>query len=48
LFSRDDQWTSFSELGKFPLVLDPVVAEVRLTKVLIYFGAVLTSSSPAL
>jgi hypothetical protein len=34
-FSRDDQWTSFSEPGKFPLVLDPVVAEVRLTKVLI-------------
>jgi hypothetical protein len=27
-FSRDDQWTSFSEPGKFPLVLDPVVAEV--------------------
>jgi hypothetical protein len=21
-FSRDDQWTSFSELEKFPLVLD--------------------------
>jgi hypothetical protein len=34
LFSHDDQWTSFSEPGKFPLVLDPVVAEVRLTKVL--------------
>jgi hypothetical protein len=34
-FSRDDQWTSFSEPGKFPLVLDPVVAEVRLIKVLI-------------
>jgi hypothetical protein len=37
-FSRDDQWTSFSELGKFPLVLDPVVAEVKLTKVLIDGG----------
>jgi hypothetical protein len=37
-FSRDDQWTSFSEPGKFPLVLDPVVAEVRLTKVLIDGG----------
>jgi hypothetical protein len=34
-FSRDDQWTSFSEPGKFPLVLDPVVAEVKLTRVLI-------------
>jgi hypothetical protein len=25
-FSRDDQWTSVFKLGKFPLVLDPVVA----------------------
>jgi hypothetical protein len=39
LFSRDDQWTSFSEPGKFLLVLDPVVAEVRLTKVLIDGGS---------
>jgi hypothetical protein len=39
LFSHDNQWTSFSELGKFPLVLDPVVAEVRLTKVLIDCGS---------
>jgi hypothetical protein len=38
-FSRDDQWTSFSEPGKFPLVLDPVVAEVKLTKVLIDGGS---------
>jgi hypothetical protein len=38
-FSRDDQWTSFSKLGKFPLVLDPVVADVRLTKVLIDGGS---------
>jgi hypothetical protein len=38
-FSRDDQWMSFSEPGKFPLVLDPVVAEVRLTKVLIDGGS---------
>jgi len=34
-FSREDQWTSFSDPGKFPLVLDPMVAGVRLTKVLI-------------
>jgi hypothetical protein len=38
-FSHDDQWTSFSEPGKFPLVLDLVVAEVRLTKVLIDGGS---------
>jgi hypothetical protein len=34
-FSRADQWTSFSELGRFPLVLKPVVAGSRLNKVLI-------------
>jgi hypothetical protein len=38
-FSHNDQWTSFLELRKFPLVLDPVVAEVRLTKVLIDGGS---------
>jgi hypothetical protein len=38
-FSRDDQWTSFSEPGKLPLVLDPVVAEVKLTRVLIDGGS---------
>jgi hypothetical protein len=37
-FSHDDQWTSFSEPGKFPPVLDLVEAEVRLTKVLIDGG----------
>jgi hypothetical protein len=39
LFSHDNQWTSFSKPDKFPLVLDPVVAEVRLTKVLIDGGS---------
>jgi hypothetical protein len=38
-FSCNDQWTSFLEPDKFPLVLDPVVAEVRLTKVLIDGGS---------
>jgi hypothetical protein len=38
-FSRDNQWTSFSEPGKFLLVLDPVVAEVKLTRVLIDGGS---------
>jgi hypothetical protein len=37
--SRDNQWTSFLEPDKFPLVLDPVVVEVRLTKVLIDGGS---------
>jgi hypothetical protein len=34
-FSRDDQWTSFSELGKFPLFLHSIVAGSQLTRVLI-------------
>jgi hypothetical protein len=34
-YSRDDQWTSFSKLRKFPLVLDLVVAGSQLTWVLI-------------
>jgi hypothetical protein len=38
-FSRTDQRTSFSEPGHFPLVLKPVVAGSRLSKVLIYYGS---------
>jgi hypothetical protein len=38
-FPRDDQWTSFSELGKFPLDLDPVMAGSQLTRVLIDGGS---------
>jgi len=37
-FSREDQWTSFSEPGKFPLVLDLVVQGSKLTRVLIDGG----------
>jgi hypothetical protein len=38
-FSRVDQWTSFSEPGRFPLVLKPVVAGSRINKVLIDGGS---------
>jgi hypothetical protein len=38
-FSREDQWTSFSEPRRFPLVLKPVVAGSRLNKVLIDGGS---------
>ena len=38
-FSREDQWTSFSEPGKLRLVLGPVVAGMRLTKILIDGGS---------
>jgi hypothetical protein len=38
-FSCANQWTSFSEPGRFPLVLKPVVAGSRLNKVLIGGGS---------
>jgi hypothetical protein len=38
-FSRDNQWTSFSELGKFLLILDPIMAGSQLTRVLIDGGS---------
>jgi hypothetical protein len=38
-FSHADQWTSFSEPGRFPLVLKLVVAGSRLNKVLIDGGS---------
>jgi hypothetical protein len=38
-FSRDYQWTSFSEPGKFQLVLHPVVVGSQLTQVLIDDGS---------
>jgi hypothetical protein len=38
-FSCMDQWTCFSEPGRFPLVLKPVVAGSRLNKVLIDGGS---------
>jgi hypothetical protein len=38
-FSRADQWTSFSEPGRLPLVLKPVIAGSRLNKVLIDGGS---------
>jgi hypothetical protein len=38
-FSRADQWSSFFEPGRFPLVLKPVVAGSKLNKVLIDGGS---------
>jgi hypothetical protein len=38
-FYRADQWTSFSEPGRFPLVLKPVVVGSKLNKVLIDGGS---------
>jgi hypothetical protein len=45
-FSRADQWTTFSEPRRFPLVLKPVVAGSKLNKVLIDGGSGLNVLSP--
>ena len=38
-FSREDQWTSVGNIGHYPLVLDPTIAGMTVTKVLIDGGA---------
>jgi hypothetical protein len=38
-FSREDQWTSVGNAGLYPLVLDPTIAGMIVTKVLINGGA---------
>lgn len=38
-FSREDQWTSISNVGHYPLVLDPIMARITIRKVLIDGGA---------
>jgi hypothetical protein len=38
-FSREDQWTSIGNAGLYPLVLDPTIAGMIVTKVLIDGGA---------
>ena len=37
-FSREDQWTSVGNAGHYPLVLDPTIARMTITKVLIDGG----------
>jgi hypothetical protein len=34
-FSREDQWTSIGNADHYPLVLDPTIAGMTITKVLI-------------
>jgi hypothetical protein len=41
MFSRADQWANISELRCFPLVLDPIIRNVRFEKVLIDGGSAL-------
>jgi hypothetical protein len=45
-FDRADHPDHVPSLGKYPLVVDPVIGDVRLTKVLMDGGSSLTSSTP--
>jgi hypothetical protein len=36
---REDQWTSIENVGLYPLVLDPTIAGITVTEVLIHGGA---------
>ena len=38
-FTRDDQWTSATNVGCYPLVLEPTITGVAVPKVLINGGA---------
>jgi hypothetical protein len=40
-FSRADKWANILEPGRFPLVLDPVIWNIRFEKVLIDGGSAL-------
>ena len=40
-FSRADQWADIPYLGHFPLVLDPIISNMRFKKVLIDGGSAL-------
>jgi hypothetical protein len=40
-FSRADQWANIPEAGCFPLILDPIIGNIRFEKVLIDGGSIL-------
>ena len=40
-FSRADQWSDIPYLGHFPLILDPIIMDVRFQKILIDGGSIL-------
>jgi hypothetical protein len=44
-FTRADQWLNFDHPGKYPLLVDPVIRESRVKKVLVDGGAASTSPS---
>jgi hypothetical protein len=45
-FSRADQWLNFDHLGKYPLLIDPVIRESRVKKLLMDGGSSINVTFP--
>jgi hypothetical protein len=45
-FSRADQWLNFDHPGKYPLLVDPVIRESRVKKVLVDRGSSINVTFP--
>jgi hypothetical protein len=45
-FSRADQWLNFDHPGKYPLLIDPVIRESRVKKVLVDGGSSINVTFP--
>jgi hypothetical protein len=45
-FSRVDQWLNFDHPGKYPLLVDPVIRESRVKKVLVDGGSSINVTFP--
>jgi hypothetical protein len=45
-FTRADQWLNFEHPGKYPLLVDPVIRESRVKKVLVYGGSSINVTFP--
>jgi hypothetical protein len=45
-FTRADQWLNFDHPGKYPLLVDPVIRESRVKKVLVDGGSSINTPSP--
>jgi hypothetical protein len=45
-FTRADQWLNFDYLGKYPLLVDPVIRESRVKKVLVDGGSSINVTFP--
>jgi hypothetical protein len=45
-FSRTDQWIDFDHPSKYPLLVDPVIRESRVKKVLVDVGSSINVTFP--